>query len=211
MVDTSTSSSGSSSTSSGVNGRRLDPTVRADIDRAGYYPALVSDGLAVALAGEQVEAHLVHQETTFDADEVRRHVTVLALTPTRLVVTHTDDAPGERPGDPVVATSSAEAVALSRVSSVVVTRVVTDPARWEPGTPPGEVTVTVGWGAVNRLDLEPAACGDPNCEADHGYTGTASADDISVRVSADADGEDAVRRALAFARALSAATAGRVG
>ncbi|HEU4674483.1 MAG TPA: DUF5998 family protein [Motilibacteraceae bacterium] len=216
MVDTSTGPAGGSRGGSGSDGardghqragRRLDPTVRADIDRAGYYPALVADGLAVALAGEQVEAHLVHQETTFDADEVRRHVTVLALTPTRLVVTHTDDAPGERPGDPVVATSSAEAVALSRVSSVVVTRVVTDPARWEPGTAPGEVTVTVGWGAVSRLDLEPAACGDPHCEADHGYTGTSTADDLSLRVSAAAEGPSAVVQALDFAAALSAATA----
>ncbi|MEO7663648.1 MAG: DUF5998 family protein, partial [Candidatus Limnocylindrales bacterium] len=32
-----------------------------------------------------------HQETTFDHDTVRRHITVLAMTPTRLVVAHADD------------------------------------------------------------------------------------------------------------------------
>ena len=68
-------------------------------------------------------------------------------------------------------------------------------------------SLTVGWGAVARLDLEPATCGDPECEADHGYTGTSTADDLCVRVSAEGDGAEAVLRALEFARALSAATA----
>ena len=47
--------------------------------------------VATALAGEDVHAHLVHQETTFDSEEVRRHVTVLVVTGTRLVVAHADD------------------------------------------------------------------------------------------------------------------------
>jgi hypothetical protein len=68
------------------------------------------------------------------------------------------------------------------------------------------VVLTVGWGAVSRLDLEPATCGDPECDADHGYTGASTADDLSVRISAEGDGEDAVAQALEFARALSAAT-----
>jgi hypothetical protein len=74
---------------------------------------------------------------------------------------------------------------------------------------PRELTLTISWGAVLRIDLEPAGCADPDCEADHGYTGTATADDITLRLSADAEGADAVRSAVAFARALSAATAGR--
>ena len=41
----------------------------------------------------------------------------------------------------------------------------------------------------------------------HGYTGTAAVEDITLRVSADAEGSDAVIAAVAFARALSAATA----
>jgi hypothetical protein len=88
-----------------------------------------------------------------------------------------------------------------------VTRVVGDPARYVPGACPQEVTLTVGWGAVSRLDLEPASCSDPDCEGDHGYTGTSTADDLSLRVSAAAEGESVVRRVLTFADALSAATA----
>ena len=60
------------------------PALHHDLHRAGYYPELVVDVLDVALADEEVVAHLVHPETTFDAAEVRRHVTVLVLTPTRL-------------------------------------------------------------------------------------------------------------------------------
>jgi hypothetical protein len=71
------------------------------------------------------------------------------------------------------------------------------------------VVLTIGWGAVSRIDLEPAACGDPQCDADHGYTGTASNDDLSVRVSEAADGADVVSQVLAFAAALSQSTAAR--
>ena len=46
---------------------------------------------------------------------------------------------------------------------------------------------------------------DQTCDADHGYDGTITADDIALRVSADADGEDALANAMAFSRALSAA------
>ncbi|NHC13819.1 DUF5998 family protein [Motilibacter deserti] len=180
--------------------------LRERIDRAGYYPDLVAEAVETSLAGESIKSYLVHQETTFDGEEVRRHVTVLVLTPTRLLVGHTDDST-EPGGSAPVATTSTEAVPISAVRSVVVTRVVPDPARHLPGTLPHEVTLTVGWGAVSRLDLEPASCSDPECEADHGYTGTATADDLPLRVSAAADGPDAVGQALEFARALSAATA----
>jgi hypothetical protein len=186
----------------------LGAELRAAIERTGYYPALVADSFEAALAGETVVDYVVHQETTFDSDEVRRHVTVLALTPTRLVVAHTDDH--AEAGSPTThATTSAETVALETVKSVVVTRVVAAPERYQPGELPQEVTLTVGWGAVSRLDLEPASCGDPSCEADHGFTGTSTADDLQLRVSAAAEGEDAVARTLRFARSLSAVTTGR--
>ena len=189
--------------------RGLPPKLKTDIERAGYYPALVADATAGAISGEDVLAHLVHQETTFDGDEVRRHVTVLALTPTRLVIGHTDDHSDGQPGPAApVAMTSTESVSVRRIHSLVVTRVVPDPEHYLPGTPPAEVTLTVGWGAVSRLDLEPATCGDAGCEADHGYTGSSTADDLSLRISAAAEGPEAVRAALLFAADLSDATAG---
>jgi Asp-tRNA(Asn)/Glu-tRNA(Gln) amidotransferase A subunit family amidase len=67
-----------------------------------------------------------------------------------------------------------------------------------------EITLTLGWGAVSRIDLLPATCSDPSCDAEHGFEGTVSSDDISLRVSADAEGEAALRQALSFAQELSA-------
>lgn len=189
----------------------LDLSLRRDIERSGYYPDLVADALGTALAGEPLQSYLVHHEATFERDELRRHVTVLALTPTRLIVGHTDEHGADEQNPMPYATASTEAVRLERVDSVVVTRVVSNPAAHRPGGPSREVVLTIGWGAVSRIDLEPASCGDPNCEADHGYTGTASNDDLSVRVSEVADGAEAVTQALAFAATLSEATAKRLG
>jgi hypothetical protein len=72
---------------------------------------------------------------------------------------------------------------------------------------PAEVMLTIGWNVVSHLELEPAHCGDESCEADHGYLGTITADDLTLRVSEAADGVDAVNQVLSFAGALSDATA----
>jgi Family of unknown function (DUF5998) len=198
----------------------LPTDLRTAINRAGYYPELLADVVDVALGGEPVLSHLVHQETTFDADAVRRHATVLVLTAGRLIVAHADDHTADAgvAATPEVtavasafATAATESVPLSAVHSVVVNHVVEHPDSYQAGQLGRELTVTLGWGAVSRLDLEPATCGDPDCDADHGYTGTATADDISLRVSADADGEAALREALVFTRMLSAATAAARG
>jgi hypothetical protein len=184
--------------------------MRAAIERSGYYPGLVYDAVSSALGAEPVVSYVVTHDTLFDPGmEVRRHMTVLALTPTRLVYSHTDESPAE-PGDAESrpqAETSTEAVRFSQISSVAVTRVVPDPASYVPGsTMPSEVVLTIGWNVLSHIELEPAHCGDESCEADHGYTGTMTADDLTMRVSEGADGEDAVRQVLAFAQALSEAT-----
>jgi hypothetical protein len=188
-------------------GQGLPAALITEVERAGYYPALVNDALDTAIAGEPVQSYLVHQETTFDRVEVRRHVTVLALTPSRLVVAHADDHDPDALSPEPYASASTEAVPLHRVCSVVLLHAVTRPEKHRSGAVPRELSLTIGWGSLNRVDLEPATCADPECEADHGYTGTLAADDITVRLSADAEGEAAVRAAVDFARRLSAATA----
>jgi hypothetical protein len=174
------------------------------IERAGYYPALVADVVQAAVGAEDVVSHLVHQETTFDHEVVRRHITVLALTGSRLVIAHADDHTDEDPGHDDLATATTESVPLSAVRGVMLTHVVTKPQDYRPGSLGREITLTLGWGAVSRVDLLPASCSDPDCEADHGYEGSISADDISLRISADAEGEAALQQALGFARELSA-------
>jgi hypothetical protein len=175
------------------------------IERAGYYPALVSDVVAAAIEGEDVISHLVHLETTFDHDVIRRHITVLARTATRLVIAHADDHSDGGPSANDVATATTESVPLSAMRGVLITHVVPDPRNYVPGRLGRELTLTLGWGNISRIDLLPASCGDESCEADHGYEGTVASDDIALRISADAEGERALAEAMAFARDLSAA------
>ena len=187
--------------------------LRIAIEKSGYYPDVVSDAVNSAVAGETVVSFLVHHEPTIDErDEVRRHVTVLVLTPSRLILAHTDEhAPDDLLPAPYTS-SSTEAVTLAAIRSVVVNRMVANPESYDgdtvPTSGPNEAVLTIGWGAVGRIDLEPAGCADPECEADHGYTGLVSSDDFSLRVSAAAEGPEAVASLLGFADALSARTAG---
>ena len=180
--------------------------LRAAIEHTGYYPEVVRDGVQAAVSGEQVVSFYVHHEPTFERDEVRRHLTVVVLTPSRLILAHTDEhAPDDLLPEPYTSTST-EAITLSSVRSVVVTRMTANPT--DGPSRPAEAVMTVGWGGVSRIDLEPAGCTDPQCDADHGYTGVFASDDFSLRVSAAADGGDAVGGLLSFAESLSARTHG---
>lgn len=180
--------------------------LRRAIDRTGYYPDVVADGVFAAVGGEAVVAFYVHHEPTFERDEVRRHQTVVVLTPSRLLLAHTDEHPGDDMLPEPYTSTSTEAITLSSVRSVVVTRMTTNPTSGP--APAVEAVLTIGWGGVSRIDLEPAGCNDPQCDADHGYTGVLAGDDFSLRVSAAADGTDAVAGLLGFAEALSARTRG---
>src|SRR3954471_19325872 len=176
------------------------------IEKTGYYPQVVSAGVRVAVAGEDVASYLVHHEPTIDRDEVRRHITVVVLTETRLILCHTDEhAPDDLLPEPYTSTTT-DAIRLSSVRSVVVNRMVANPASFAGGgdPTPSEAVLTIGWGGVSRLDLEPAGCSDPDCDADHGYTGVLASDDFSLRVSSAADGQDKVDELLEFAESLSA-------
>ena len=191
---------------------RLDAArkdLRQEIEACGYFPDLVEDTVILALDGEDLIDFVVHHEPTFDRDEIHRHVTVLALTPSRLIVGHTDDQPAEPPATGTFAATSTESVALSRVGPVVLTRVVPDPERFRVGSSRVDETwLSVGWGAMRRIDLEQAGCSDPQCEADHGYTGTMVGDDLTVRMSVAADGPERVARLVRFATTLQRAAAG---
>jgi hypothetical protein len=177
--------------------------LRTEIDACGYFPELVEDAIMIALAEEDLLDFVVHHEPTFNHDEIHRHVTVLALTRTRLIIGHTDDQPAEPPAPGIHAASSTESVALTKINTVALTRVVTQPEVYRAGSEDiYETWLSVGWGAVRRIDIEPATCSDPQCEADHGYTGALVGDDLTVRMSAAADGADRVARLVRFATSL---------
>lgn len=187
--------------------------MRSDIEAAGYFPELVEDAIDLAVGAEELLDYVVHHQPTFTLDEVHRHITVVARTPTRLIVGHTDDyRADEEPGAvppapgggkaPVLASTSTESVPLHRVTTVALTRVLPHPERFTTNGEALETWLSVTWGAMRRLDIEPATCGDPDCEADHGYTGAVATDDLTMRMSVAADGAESVRRLVAFGTAL---------
>ena len=59
------------------------------VELAGYYPELVLDTLRLATGEEEILSGMVQSETTF-AEAVHRHLTVLALTPSRLIIVNID-------------------------------------------------------------------------------------------------------------------------
>lgn len=187
-------------------GTDVSQALREEIHLTGYYPEVVADGVFSSVGDEEVISYYVHHETTFDHEQVRRHLTVLVLTPSRFLIAHTDEHPGDDLLPQPYTSTTTEAVMLSAIRTVVITRIAANPTSGV--TPAAEAVLTIGWGGVGRLDLEPASCADPQCEADHGYTGMVAGDDYNLRVSAAAEGEEAVAGVLAFAEALSARTRG---
>lgn len=188
-------------------GQSLDQALQ----RAGFYPVLVADVVADALDGRDCLAHLVHLETHFDRAEVRRHITVLVLTEDMLVITHVDDQQLDEAGEQIVAQISTESVPVAQIRSVVLSYMYAQPQNYTPSDPVRELTLSIAWSGGQRLDVGPASCGDPQCEADHGYTGTISQEDIVLRISSEADGPRAVQDAKIFARALRAVNTGGTG
>lgn len=167
-----------------------------EVADCGFYPAIVCRAVASAVGKRAVIGHLVHHEATFAGSEAHRHLTVLVLVDDGFIICHADE--GEL-GRAIVTT---ELVKLAAIDSVVLTQSVADPASPQPGL--AEAWLTVIWGAARRIDLAPAACDDPTCEADHGYTGVDAADDYVVRMSRDADGAESLERLVEFGTMLQA-------
>lgn len=179
-----------------------------DIEASGFFPQLVVDAVSSAIADEKALQHVAQHEVTFGHDGVARHLTVLVLTETRLIISHTDEGndPQAHPGMPVTpgtAITSLESVPLRLLGPIALTKVVAQPERFgEAQAKVVEAWLNLSWQSVRRLDLEPASCPDPNCEADHGYTGMAVPEDIVVRMSETADGAENLAKLLAFAASL---------
>jgi hypothetical protein len=180
-------------------------SLKEQIEAAGYFPELVWDSIQVALGDEDIVSAMVHSETTFDAGSVGRHMTVLVLTPSRILVGHIDDH-SEPNGNGTMAAATTESVALRHLRSVSVTRLVTDPVNYDPANPARTITMNLTWGANSRIDLDPRECTTPGCETDHGYAGIMIPEDLSVTVDAENCGPQAIKQLLEFAGRVTEAT-----
>ena len=184
--------------------RVLPRDLRKAIHGCGYFPEFVEATVEQSVGDEEVLSSLVHHETTFNRDESRRHVTVLVLTPTRLLVGHTDD--GDTPGV-TQAVSTVESVPLRKITSVALSQIATHPERYVAGGGGvDEAWLSVAWGVIRRMEIDPTVCSDPHCEADHGMTAQDVADDLTLRVSSTGDGASTVQQLIDFAVALQRAT-----
>jgi len=184
----------------------IPPALRSEIFDCGYFPQFMADAMELVIAGEEVKAYLVHHEATISHEEIGRHLSVLVLTPTRLLVGHTDDTTVVGEGPRAVTTT--ESVPLRGIVSVALSQVISNPGSYgKAESAIVETWLQVGWGTMRNIDVEPAGCADPDCEADHGYTGVTSGDDLNVRISAAADGTHKVAQLMAFATALQLASA----
>lgn len=182
----------------------LPATLQREIDRYGYHPGLIAHSLEIALGGQEVRAQVVLAESAFDTEEVRRHMTVVVLTSTRLLITHTDDAPARHAAEIGRALTTTESVLLRQVSNVSMTMAFEDPEDYRAGQLPAELVLWVTWGGRRHTEIDVSVCLDPNCEADHGYSADSEPDDFSLTVSLAGNGADAMRQALDFARLLHA-------
>ena len=175
----------------------------ADIKHAGFYPDLVLEVVDDALAGMNPDAHFVQHETHFSRDDFHRHITVMVLCGEHVIFAHLDDQHLEGDAQGTVAHVSVEAVHLSALNGVTISYGFSQPQAYNPGnTAPAEISFQIAWTGSLHMELAPAGCQDPQCNADHGFTGDARREDIAVRVSATAEGPESVQRAPDFARAL---------
>lgn len=180
----------------------LPHSLVSDLQGAGYYPQLTGSMLVESLFGEDVVSHLVHMDTHVDLDSIHRHVTAFVITPTRMLLAHVDDDPEPQRGRTPRGMTSVEEIPLENMRTVLLGRTYEDPAQFRPGDRPVEVSLTLGWGSVRRIEAFPETCGDPDCDGDHGYGGSLLNEDVTLRVSAQAEGQAAVDQAERFAMFL---------
>lgn len=181
----------------------LPTELALDIQRSGFFPHLVSDVMGQQLGEREILSHYVHVETHFSYDDLHRHITVLVLAEGNvLVALHLNDLEDELHLDIAKASVATEIIPLSRISSCVLTTGYDNPQDFKPGDPPSEVTLVLSWAGGSRMEFVPNLCEDPDCEADHGYLGTKLAEDLVLRIAGNADGQDAVNKALVFSRTL---------
>ena len=110
--------------------RDVAPELRKAIERTGYYPEVVHDAVASAVAGEQVVSFYVHHEPTFEHDEVRRHQSVVVLTPPRLLLAHPDEHAGDDLlPEPYTSTSSEATFTTNRSTCIGTTSSTTSPVK----------------------------------------------------------------------------------
>ncbi|WP_165218034.1 DUF5998 family protein [Schaalia sp. ZJ1691] len=168
------------------------------IEHAGFYPKLAARALRRALGGEEPLATVCQLDAAFDRGSMFRHLTIASLTRSVLVHLHIDELEDGRAG---VATGI---YSIDQIRAMSTFEAVESPEVLGTDEKVTELSVSIDMGGIRRTDIEPLQCDDPQCLGDHGYSAQTVPDDLSLRISAAADGEDVLAEAKHFVNELTA-------
>src|SRR5699024_1858816 len=104
-----------------------------DPQTAGYFQQPPAGRRERLLRTARPVADLVRPETTFDGPEVRRHLTVVVLTDTHLLVTHLDDDPADAL-NPSQVVSTTERIRLRSITATGLSQVFDTDGKGSPDT-----------------------------------------------------------------------------
>jgi hypothetical protein len=154
---------------------------------------IVADVAAALRPLDPMEAFFIRPETVFDQDSVFDAVAVYVLTARHLVIVATDVTYELSPAGDFVTTTQVVPLTHIRDYQIVRRRVLDGP---EKGTL-AAISLRLRWGGGWNVDVRPAACDDPTCEADHGYVAMGQTDDGELLLDSSLSAE-AFAEGLAF-------------
>ncbi len=151
---------------------------------------------------------LFQLETTFDDESVFRHFDYLGLRNGVLTSVHIDELP-------VGVHWYASVTPVSRVTSVEIGQSTVPPSYMaaEDDFPPAhahgfprqeDLTLMLSIEGRSLVEMEPLACEDPHCEADHGMVGGTKNEGIAITFQEESENSTA-SEAMAFVGVLAAA------
>ena len=175
----------------------LPADLLTELETAGYFPRRrLPRACSVRCTARVPWRTSIRPETTFDGPEVRRHLTVLVLTATHLLVTHLDDDPADAL-NPSQVVSTTERVRLRGSSSTGLSQVFDTDGSRSPGRE-AEITLGITWNGSHAWISSVPSARTPTARSTMDTRARIAPSDLALRVSALADGDDAVDAALRF-------------
>ncbi|AOZ72680.1 hypothetical protein BK816_04730 [Boudabousia tangfeifanii] len=163
----------------------LPDSLIQDINRAGVHPKQLMHSLQRALGTQTLRGWLVQVMTDLDSMEIFRHVTVAAFSDTHFFRAHVDEEDAE-------AMISVEVVSLPRIHTYLVADAYD--TKLPDSEQLSELSLRLNWGSIRRFGLDPNQCSDPSCDADHGYQGVSTPDDLLLIAKRNVDGPEEIAK-----------------
>lgn len=167
-------------------------------------PPMVDDVAAIVRLHGPIRTYFIRPETVFDRDSVFDATAIFLLTDSHLIVVLSDVTYEFVPVGEFVTTTQVIPLKEIHDYQVIRRRVLDGP---ESGAI-ASVQMRLRWGANRTLDIRPASCDDPTCEAEHGFIGMSAGEDGDVLLDATLD-DKTFAEGLAFIDELAMMLAAR--